>query len=199
MLRILKDTPEKRPLLAIDFDDVLFDCDGALKEILRREFRFNATYSEFIEANPQMQEDVFRFLYGNDHQNCAAVNGAREAVSYLVTAYQMVVITGRSETTREQTERWLKSNLAIMSPEVFFTNNFLSKPDEERRKKVEICVNLGVSILIEDSWEEAVSVASSGISVLLVDRPWNRRELPFPNVHRVKDWDHILTKLLRAK
>jgi len=199
MFRILKDTLDNRPLLAIDFDDVLFDCDRALKEILRREFRFNATYSEFIEANSHIQEDVFRFLYGNDHQNCSVVNGAREAVSCLVTAYQMVVITGRSETTRRQTERWLKSNFAIMSPEVFFTNNFLGKPDEERKKKVEICINLGVSILIEDSWEEAVGVASSGITVLLVDKPWNRRELPFSNVYRVKDWDHILTKLLRAK
>ncbi len=198
MLNNQSDVRGNRPLLAIDFDDVLFDCDGALREILRREFGFNATYSEFIKTNPHMKEEVFRFLYGNDHQNCAAINGSREAVTHLLDAYRVIVITGRSETTMVQTEDWLRNNFATMLPEVYFANNFLSDPNRERRKKVEICIKLGVSVLVEDSLEEAVSVASDEITVLLIDKPWNRCELLPPNVYRVKDWKHILTKLLRA-
>ena len=114
MLDIRKDIRDNHPLLAIDFDDVLFDCDGALREILSREFGFNATYSEFIKKNSYMQEDVFRFLYGNYHQNCAVVNGAYDAMLYLVTACRVIVITGRSETTRAQTEKWLESNFGTI-------------------------------------------------------------------------------------
>jgi len=195
MLNTEKNTLDDCPLLAIDFDDVLFDCDSALKEILKREFGFNDTYSEFIKTNSHLQEDVFRFLYGDNHQNCAVVSGAREAMSHLVTAYRVIVITGRSETTRVQTEKWLKSNFATIFSEVYFTNNFLGEPNMEKKAKAEICVNLGVDILIDDSWEEAISVVSVGITTLLFDKPWNRREL-FSGIYRVRDWDHILTELL---
>lgn len=196
MLDIRKDTTDHRPLLAIDFDDVLFDCDGALREILKREFGFRDAYSEFIKTNPHMQKDVFRFLYGSYHKNCAVINGACDAISRLAMFYRMVVITGRSEVVRSQTEKWLRSNFATIFSKVFFTNSFLNESSQEKREKVKICIDLGVTVLVDDSWEEAMRVASAGITTLLFDKPWNRKESSSFNVYRVRDWAHILTKLL---
>lgn len=196
MLDIRKDATDHRPLLAIDFDDVIFDCDGVLREILKREFRFEATYLEFIKTNQHMQKDVFRFLYGDYHKNCAVISGARDAISRLSIFYRMVVITGRSEVVRPQTEKWLESNFTTIFSKVYFTNSFLSESNQKKREKVKICIDLGVNVLVDDSWEETVSVASVGITALLFDRPWNRGKPSSFNVYRVRDWAHILTKLL---
>lgn len=192
--RIGRSNSQYRPLLAIDLDDVLFDCDDALRRIIHNEFDGESSYMQFVTKHPHLKNDIFRFLYGSYHCGCTAIRGAFSTLLQLASNYRMIVITGRSESKRKQTEEWLDANFPKLFSAVYFTNVFLGESEEVERKKSDICTDAGVDVLIDDSIEEAVEVSSSGIQVLLFDRPWNRSSIP-TTVYRVKDWNHVLNKL----
>lgn len=183
-----------RPLLAIDFDDVLFDCNATLQLIIRDEFNNESSYIEFVTKHPHTKKEIFHFLYGSYHQNGAAMYGARNVLSRLVNSHRLIVVTGRSESTRKLTEEWLGNNFPTLFSEVYFTNTFLSAHGEIERRKSAICADARVDILIDDSLEEALEVSSIGIPVILFDRPWNRSSTP-NMICRAKDWDHVFHKL----
>lgn len=194
MLDIHQFNRQRRTLLAIDFDDVLFDSNNTLQRIIRNEFHDTSPYMEFIEKHPQLKNEIFHFLYGSYHQNSAMIDGAYDALSQLAKNYQMVVVTGRSESTRRQTKKWLGNNFPALFSGIYFANTFLRRKDELERKKSNICLDIGVDILIEDSVEEAVEVSSVGVSVLLFDRSWNRTVVS-DSLFRVNNWSHVLYKL----
>ncbi len=193
--RISQSNSQCRPLLAIDFDDVLFDCDDALRRIIHNEFDGESSYMQFVTKHPHLKEDIFRFLYGSYHCGCMAIRGAFSTLSQLASNYRMIVITGRSESKRKPTEEWLNVNFPGLFSAVYFTNVFLGELGEAERKRSDICTDAGVDVLIDDSIEEAVEVSSFGIQVLLFDRPWNNRSSIPTTVYRVKDWNHVLNKL----
>lgn len=187
-------SPKRCALLAVDFDDVLFDCDTALQCIIRNEFHNTTSYIEFVTKYPYLKNDIFGFLYGSYHRDCPAISDTHNVLLQLANSHRLVVVTGRSESTRKQTEEWLESNFQALFPAVYFTNTFLRNPGEVKRRKVDICVDIGVDFLIDDSIEEVIGASSVGISALLFDRPWNRANAP-TTICRVKDWNHILRKL----
>jgi uncharacterized HAD superfamily protein len=85
----------------------------------------------------------------------------------------------------------LESNFPGLFEEVYFTNSFLATESMARIEKHEICANLGIQTIIEDSHEVAVSAASNNISVLLIDRPWNQMVPQHPNIYRAKGWKDV--------
>lgn len=194
MLDINQPNSRYRALLAVDFDDVLFDCNAALQRIIRSEFHSTSSYMEFVSKHPYLKNEIFRFLYGSYHQDCVAIDGAHDALSRLVGSHRMVVVTGRSESTRRQTEKWLEVNFPMLFSEIYFTNAFLGKNGESERKKSNICLDIGVDILIDDSVEETIDVSSVGVIAFLFDRPWNRTSVSVP-LFRVNSWSHALNKL----
>lgn len=194
MLDINQFNRQRRTLLAIDFDDVLFDCNDALQRIIRNEFHDTSPYMEFIGKHPQLKNEIFRFLYGSYHQDSTMIDGAYDVLSQLAKNHQMVVVTGRSESTRRQTEKWLENNFPTLFSGIYFTNTFLRWKNESERKKSNICLDIGVDILIDDSVEEAIEVSSVGVTVLLFDRSWNRTVIP-DSLFRVNSWSHVLNKL----
>ncbi len=187
-----------KPLIAVDLDDVIFDCNGTLQVILVKEFGFAGTYSEFIKLNPDMVGVAFEFLYGKYHQDSPSVEGSFEALSSIAAFYEMTVITGRSEDVREQTVKWLESNFLGLFKGIHFTNSFLAVESTTRIEKHEICANLGIRTIIEDSHEVAVSAASNNMNVLLIDRPWNREVPQQQNIHRAKGWKDIYELLIKS-
>jgi len=192
--RISQSDSQHRPLLAVDLDDVLFDCDDALRRIIRNEFHDQSSYMEFVTRHPHLKSEIFRFLYGSYHRECLTMPGAYDVLSRLTDVYRMIIITGRSESTREQTEEWLEMKFPTFFSAVYFTNDFLGESGAVKRKKSDICTDVGVDVLIDDSIEEVIEASSFGIQALLFDRPWNRTAIP-TTVYRVKDWNHIFNKL----
>lgn len=186
--------PKRCNLIAVDFDDVLFDCNAALQCIIRNEFYDTTSYIEFVTKYPYLKNEIFRFLYERYHHDCTAISDTHSALLQLATSHRLVVVTGRSESTSKQTEKWLENNFHNLFSAVYFTNAFLRNPGEVKRRKVDICADLGVDILIDDSIEEVISVSLIGITAFLFDRPWNRVSAP-TTICRVKDWNHILSKI----
>lgn len=188
----------KKPSIAIDLDDVIFDCNATLQVIILNEFGFVGTYSDFLNVHPDMVNTAFEFLYGKYHTKGSMVPGAFEAVSKIASSYEVIIITSRSETVKKQTVEWLDSKLPRALSGVYFTNNFLPAQGDIPREKHDICIDLGIRTIIEDSYDVAMGAVSHGMNVLLMDKPWNRKVPEHPSICRVKNWRDVSVFLSKS-
>jgi len=78
---------------------------------------------------------------------------------------------------------------------VYFTNHYSKKELNETKKKSNICIELGVELLIEDSLDYAFECSSEKIKVLLLDKPWNKADKLPAGVTRVHSWREIIEKI----
>jgi len=62
-------------------------------------------------------------------------------------------------------------------------------------KKSDLCLKLGVEVLVDDCLEFAEECADKGIKVLLLDSPWNQTDSLPKNVKRMKNWDEIVAHI----
>ncbi|MEK6826183.1 MAG: hypothetical protein AABX90_00975, partial [Nanoarchaeota archaeon] len=74
--------------------------------------------------------------------------------------------------------------------EVYLTNQW-SKVSRGR-SKAEVCREIGIDAIVEDSLEYAQECAVEGKKVVLLDCPWNQSEDLPPNIHRAKSWNEVL-------
>jgi hypothetical protein len=110
--------------------------------------------------------------------------GAVEAVTRLSAYYQLPVITKRSVVRSAETHALLDKHFGTKLGRVHFTNGFHKK----RRSKGSVCVELGIRVFVEDSPEDAADVASEGVTVLLMDSPWNQEVRNTSRIVRVFGW-----------
>ena len=100
-------------------------------------------------------------------------------------------ITARPQGMGDHTIKWLKKYHFIVkgaSLDLFpQSTHHLDNRQQSILYKKEIVGKKKIDLFIEDSKEIAQSL---DIPVLLIDRPWNRGELP-KNIRRVKDWNEI--------
>ena len=102
------------------------------------------------------------------------------------------IITARSDQEiwkKERTYSWIRAYFEdIGEDEVYFVNHF----SDESRPKSHTCKTYGVTLMIEDSMENAYDLVENGIHCILLEKPWNRdRAFEHPFLTRVKDWGEI--------
>ncbi|MES2134886.1 MAG: hypothetical protein V4449_01430 [Patescibacteria group bacterium] len=191
-----------KPILGVDFDDVLVRTGNALAEF--HNATYGTTYSrddvssfhlhEVWNCTPEeARARIDEFISTEFHHNSEAVLGAYDALKQLSQTYEIVIVTGRMHVWRDKTIEWLEKNFLGLYREIHFTNH--DDPDpSKRRLKSEFVTELGISLFIDDALKFATDVASVGVPVLLFDTPWNQGEVP-PGVTRVHSWDEILRTL----
>lgn len=106
----------------------------------------------------------------------------------LIKRKELIFITARDnrDEIAKATYKWLHMYL---HPEPF-TVRFV--PGNNGKEKFEACMELGVDLFIEDRAKTAVHLACSGISTILMNRPWNVH-VPDDtwNLVRFNDWEEI--------
>lgn len=189
--------------LGVDFDDVIFRCDKALEKFHNTRYgteyvaeeRTTFTLEPVWNCSPEeVQRRLDEFSESEFHENADAVFGAREALERLNAAYDIAIVTGRADNSRDATVKWLEKNLFGLYREIHFANHRYGDP-RRRRSKSEILKELGVEVFVEDALHFAEDVAASGITVFLFDMPWNRHETPEGAI-RVHSWDEVVSRLL---
>lgn len=122
------------------------------------------------------------------------MDGAIEAIDFIRTKSKLISITGRQLDVREDTKKYFEKYLHGKFEDIILCNQFRS--DVVGTKKVQICLERGVQLMIDDSWETAVECAEQGIKVLLFgDYAWNRQPIPLHLQHlifRVPDWAAVV-------
>lgn len=193
----------KRPLIAIDIDEVLAHHNQALAEWHNREFGTNHTadsyftdyWSKVWGVSPEEADRrALAFHDSRTHAKLRPVTGALEALQKLRESYDLALVTVRRQSTIEDTYRWVRRHY----PDIFTEIHFVHFWDaDDKTTKAQLCQRIGASYLIDDSVKHCTLAAQAGINALLFgDYPWNRAEQLQRNIKRVNNWDEVV-ELLR--
>src|SRR3989344_6120479 len=85
---------------------------------------------------------------------------------------EFFIITARPIRFKQKVESWLKYHLKTDKICVLHSGDFHLG---QAANKSEICKELGIRLMLEDSGETAMQCADSDINVILFDKSWNKR------------------------
>ena len=102
-----------------------------------------------------------------------AVEGAKDARSYLNCNFDLIFLTARPLKIKEKTIKFLEKNFEIKDPEVYFSSDGYIG-ENKTKTKVDFCKEFGVSYLIEDNSDFFKDGLENGLKVYLLDKPWNK-------------------------
>ena len=184
--------------IAVDFDDILLDCNSSLA--LFHNNRYGTSYcrddirSWHLEKTwgctyEEMVKRVNEWYFSDEHGGSVPMPGSQEAVVSLARNHELHIVTSRPEQIRDRTEEWLRRHFPKMFSGTHFTGHFWNGA----KNKSDVCRQLGVALLIEDSPLHAQNVASAHIPVLLMDSPWNQElDADGQKIIRIKKWQDVL-------
>ena len=174
--------------VGVDIDGVLADSLTLWVRELNRYFNKNKRYEEIKIYDLALTfeltyEQLLEFARDKGVYLNGAANPIPDAAYYLKkikAAHHVSIVTARQEKYREVTEYWLKRQ-DMGYDELYMSGTY---------KKQGLCSSLGLQVMIEDTLEIAAEISAAGIPVLLLDAPYNRRDLP-KLVTRVYNWKEI--------
>lgn len=190
----------KRPVLALDFDDVLFDCNSALRTFHNKRYGTKLTRHDHFsywlgEVWKCPEEEAIRrvneFFFSPEHTHAQPLPFAQEALRMLNETYDVTIVTSRPENVRDLTLVWLNEHFPKLYSHAYFTGEF---DHSKTLRKSDVCNQIRAEYLVEDSLFHAYDVANTETKVLLLDAPWNQESIP-PTIHRVHSWKVILEHL----
>jgi 5'(3')-deoxyribonucleotidase len=190
-----------KPVIAIDFDDVVFNFNGHFIPWHNERHGSNVEYEGVcsftltdvygVDADT-MLERVRHFTH-TMHHTVHPIPGALAALKRLSLHFEPHLLTSRSESTSDITLDWLHRHIPGVFVSHHFTNEFGGLSHHEVRKKHEVCDEIGAILHIDDASKHANSVAEhADIPTILPDRPWNRNDVLHPNVVRLHSWPEIV-------
>lgn len=123
------------------------------------------------------------------------VKGAIEGIKRLIKmGYKPHFVTARPQEIEKETKAWFKIHFKEKNFPIYFTHSS-SGIRPQKKKKSQICKEIGAKILIDDHLSNALDCAENGILVYMLDTPWNKRDSLPSNIIRVKSWKEILKKI----
>lgn len=188
--------------IGIDLDDVLGDTNRTLNAYhnnthgtsFTREDYWSYKYWEIWGGTREDAIQKFDFFAEQGiFDAIPPIEGALYGIQRLKDISQgtVHVITGRSESSRIITERWLANHFPGEIESHHFTNAFPIN-GEVTKSKGGICRELGITLMVDDSLEFAETCIENGVTVIIFDAPWNKNaDLP-PNTYRAFSWHDVV-------
>ena len=148
---------------------------------------WGGTKEEAIQKVHSFQESDYFDMIG-------PVEGAVRGIRKLHLNNEIYILTSRSDYFSEKTKEQLLNYFGDKFLDIFFTNNYSNSTQLVSEKKSDICLDVGIELMIDDNFETAVQCADSWIRVLMMSQPWNKGK-SYPGVQRVNNWKEILEKI----
>lgn len=181
-------------IIEIDIDNVIADFDSKFKEKLNNRYKLRLKRKDIVTfdyykctpiTKEQEKKAYDEFVKEGWFRKLRTIPFARHCLEILSKKHTIILITARSKKIEKDTLMWLKKRKIPYHDIVFSkTKHFICK---------------SIDILIEDKWQDALVIARMRKRVLLLDYPWNRRNIEHQNIHRVKNWNGILEKIDNIK
>ncbi len=179
--------------IGIDIDNVISKFDEALEEeFLKHDKELRNT--GIIDPNKHMtegmfdwsEEELWPFYLENVEriaQTLEVKEGAREYIEKLKEdGHTIVIITGRDNGEYTDpygmTQKWLKEK-QIPYDKLIFT--------KRKNEKVTKCIENGIDVMIDDSRVVCRECFQNNITILIMDKPCNRKEKEITRVHNWKE------------
>lgn len=182
----------KRPVVAFDIDGVVADIFPSICFIMKK--RYNVIHSPNLQTRFSFEEatglneketricvDTAIINYLSYKPYYLAIPFLKRYYAFSKKPLQFITSRDSREEIARATYDWLHLYLKDIPFSVSYTKD-----------KVETCINREIEIFIEDRAKVATTLACKGISVILMDRPWNRH-VPEDmwNLVRFNDWIEI--------
>jgi uncharacterized HAD superfamily protein len=188
--------------IAVDMDEILSEfCNSFIKfhnfkyqtSFKKNDF-FSFDFSKVLKCSEEEAINRVNLFFESDFFKIIdLVPGSLKGINLLKQKHELHLVTGRQEEIKEETIRWLNQYF----PNTFKTINFTNHYSKLYKKttKAEVCIKLGVKVLIEDSLEYSKGLEEHDIKVILMNVPWNQKEKLPSNFVRVYNWDDILKEI----
>lgn len=193
----------KKPIIAIDIDDVLANNAKAFVEYTNQKWGMSLSPSDYDEHwskvwqvdNEETERRATEFhesgvmsLYEHDRT-------AFEVLSNLRRDYKLTILTSRRIQTKEITIEWISKYYGDIfdSESIYFSGIWEKIHDRSiHQTKTEKATEIGVDFLIDDQLKHCLSFAESGKNaVLFGDYSWNQIDQLPNNVMRCVDWKAV--------
>ncbi len=189
-------------IIAVDLDEVLSETIDQVLEVnnyqvngmkITKEDVSSYYFHEIERLNLWIEDDVeiFDKLWNSDKKREVKPLGwALEKLNELKSEwYKFIIITARRDILREYTEKRIETYYQWIFDEIVFTNHY----SENAVPKSEICKQKWIEIMIEDNLDYAMDMASVGVKMYLIDKPWNKQYNPEIHkwISKVNGWNEI--------
>lgn len=192
----------------IDMDDVLSESNQTFVKVLEREFGKQVDYGQITTFDLKQSFDLsddeyirfFDCIHTPDEMIChEPVKGARKTIeAWHDNGYTICILTGRPIDTHEVSLKWLNRNGFYHDTFSIVNKYGRDACKGEASMSLEELSLRHFDLAVEDSGQMAKFLSETmGVTVALLDRPWNRSLSFNENVHRCKDWREIQKKFER--
>jgi 5'(3')-deoxyribonucleotidase len=194
----------KKPVIAVDIDDVLVPTDRYVAMRLEERFgcrirpaevRTKKLIGEVMELTGQSEREVAaavqEVLLSPEFAGVPPMEGTDRVLRKLGRTYEIVTITARSPEFQEPTRVWVKRHFSDLVSSMYFPNNVALTDAFVHVDKNAALKETGAVWLIDDSPSHFDLGGLEIRGILFGDYPWNRvAELP-AGVVRAVDWGEV--------
>ncbi|MEK6896163.1 MAG: hypothetical protein AABX12_01755 [Nanoarchaeota archaeon] len=188
--------------IGYDIDETLFPFMPRLIEFLARQGIKVPSYEQTHSFNlwevwECEKDESFRrvnlFYDSPEFLELQSFPGAFGLLSQLKQSHQQYAITSRPARMAFATRFQVEGHLPGCLVDIRHTEQYtLDAQGQEKVTKGTVCKSLGINLFVEDAHHHAEEIASQGVRVLLLPRPWNiGRGVP-DGVTRISDLRDVL-------
>lgn len=192
----------RKPIIAVDVDDVLKDTSQQIVEFSNLKWGTNLKVEDYTEhwasmwevdhkEATQREEEVLLSIVGGD----PLAEDVADILRRLSERFTLIVTTSRSKVISQDTHEWLELHFK----DIFSSVNFAGIWDGEgdgslklKATKASLLKQLGADYLIDDHPKHCLAAAEKGIEAILFgEYPWNKLDHLPPGVSRCKNWKAV--------
>ncbi len=185
--------------IAIDFDGTIANTYVLQQQFCKARFRINLPLEASVGAlrkqflTDEQIKEAKVFIHGEATLTAPLVDGAREAIQQLIAAgHRVIILTGRVAAGAQTAKQYLQRNRIPY-------HHFLFVSDDEKRRLADgtilsksVVINrLKLDMVIDDQLKGLSSLTSNGITIILINQPWNRKEKLSSGALRMGGWPQI--------
>jgi uncharacterized HAD superfamily protein len=191
-----------RRTVYVDMDDVLCRTAQAILGIVEREFGKRLRYEDLtsfdLEASCSLSraeiEELFRIVHRPEELLAVEpMQGAVEVMeAWARSGYEIAIVTGRLPSTYEASLEWLKRHRVPHDALLMVDKFGRFRPEDGAGITLGELAARRFAWAVEDSPTVARYLAEEmGVTVALIDHPWNRGAPEHPAIRRHRSWREI--------
>jgi hypothetical protein len=194
-----------KPVLALDFDDVIFPFMQRFVPHYNERYNADFTIDDFwtfdfdkvVGGDPQIVWDRIALFFEEPVVDVEPLPGSSDGIAALADHYELAIVTSRDESLRTVTESWIEATFPGVFHSVHLCSTYSRDPAIQRRTKREVIESLHAVALVDDSLQHASSIASSGRRAFLFgEYAWNVCDVLPDGVERHVEWSTIVESLV---
>lgn len=180
--------------IAVDLDEVLADLLAQYILFLNMERKMKLLRDQFTgyyiwngwSGTVEEKIALFNAFYNSTYfLQVLPIEAAADALRDIKKRHELYIVTSRPDSLKEATVNWVEQYYPGIFSDIYFADYI------QKKKKSDICMELGASIMIEDSLDYARDCATNNIHAVLLTHPWNQTDEELENITRVSTWQEV--------